>query len=669
MKRKTAFYMAAAVIFILAGACALLLPYARADCAMPEEGSLFLRQREDGALLLDWSRTKAAKGYLVEILREPEGGAGKNVTLFSGTVDSLGELLLPELPEDEPLIFRVRAVAAYRFFGKELTRAGTSALEARTALDMPEVNGLRWNTIPEESAVTVEFRMNSGDNCRVYRQNPDGDLELLEILEDTRWTASFGGDLPMPEGGAPCRLAFAASREIPGMVLQGAVSAEISVYRQDLLNTQLHAVFEPVGQRAFRVTWDETKGDWYEVRQILEDGSTRTLFAVSGDGERSYTSDTLGNGREYAFQVVALGGLTPENSFVAARSQVYMLETDPSPIYATVWPIRDLKAYRDPQKTAAVALAKAGRACCVAAEENDMFGVRIGDQICYIDSQYCMINLPEYLGGLCSYEIANSSKSRFMIHEFEIPDVTGQVIPGYQCVQQADGSYLVPLLYPTAKKLLCAAQDAVSRGYRLKIYDAFRPQFTTGVLYDRTKEILDMTVPGKTYTGAQPELSGGGTGKLTYRRVMTNGIYSLNHFLAEGMSRHNLGVALDLTLEDPDTAVELRMQSAMHDLSWYSVTGRNNDNARLLESVMKAAGFAGLSSEWWHFQDDKIMKQLSLTPFRDGVSAEGWACDNNGWRYRDGSGNYYRNQTAFLDGIEYSFDENGYQKGIQAGFG
>ena len=655
MKRKTAFYMVAAAVFVLAGIFALLLPYARADCPMPEEGCLFLRQQENGTLLLDWTRTASAEGYLVEILRTPEDAAEKTVTLWAEKVYTAEELSLPELPGEEPLIFRVRAMKSCRILGRTVTRAGTSALEAETSLEMPAITGLSWTADPAVSAVTATFQMKPGDHCRVYRAKPEGTSEMLAELEDDRWTVFFGGDIPLPERDMPCRFAFAASREIPGMVLQGAVSAEISVDRQDLLNTELNAVFETAGHHGFRVRWEETKGDWYEVRQILEDGSTRTLSIVSRDGERSYVSNTLENGREYAFQVVALGGLTPENSFLAARSEIYRMKTDPSTLYATVWPVRDLKAYRDSQKSAAAATVKAGSACCVAAEENGMFGVRIGDQICYIDSRYCMINLPDYLGGLCRYEIANSTGSRFMIREFEIPNVTSRVIPGYQNVCQPDGAYLVPLLYPTAKMLLSAAQDAAARGYRLKIYDAFRPQSTTGVLYDRTGEILGKNVPGAE--------------NLTYRRAMTNGVYSLNHFLAEGMSRHNLGVALDLTLEDPETGEELKMQSAMHDLSWQSVTGRNNDNAYLLETVMKGAGFGGLSTEWWHFQDDRTPGQISLSPVWEGVSPEGWTCDNFGWRYRDENGDFYRSRTLSLDGKEYHFDENGYQVGFLAGVG
>ena len=89
------------------------------------------------------------------------------------------------------------------------------------------------------------------------------------------------------------------------------------------------------------------------------------------------------------------------------------------------------------------------------------------------------------------------------------------------------------------------------------------------------------------------------------------------------MSRHNLGVAVDLTLEDANTRQEIPMQSQMHDLSWYSVTARNNDSANMLASIMKSAGFGTLSSEWWHFQDDEARNAYAIPAVSRGLSLEG----------------------------------------------
>ena len=148
----------------------------------------------------------------------------------------------------------------------------------------------------------------------------------------------------------------------------------------------------------------------------------------------------------------------------------------------------------------------------------------------------------------------------------------------------------------------------------------------------------------------------------TYFSVMTNnGRFSLGSFLAKTTSAHNRGIALDLTLEKIDSGEELEMQSAIHDLSWYSAAYLNNDNAKLLEKYMTATGMRGLSSEWWHFQDDETREAIGLTGYLfKGVSMEGWTRDDRGWRYRDEDGGILRDTAFTVDGTRRAADREGY---------
>lgn len=128
------------------------------------------------------------------------------------------------------------------------------------------------------------------------------------------------------------------------------------------------------------------------------------------------------------------------------------------------------------------------------------------------------------------------------------------------------------------------------------------------------------------------------------------------------VSAHNRGIALDLTIEKLD-GTKLEMQSAMHDLSWYSATYLNNDNAKLLESYMTMAGVAmrGLTSEWWHFQDDDTREAIELNSYLyKGVTAEGWKYDGRGWRYRYADGRYARDTSVYADGVRCDMDADGY---------
>ena len=89
--------------------------------------------------------------------------------------------------------------------------------------------------------------------------------------------------------------------------------------------------------------------------------------------------------------------------------------------------------------------------------------------------------------------------------------------------------------------------------------------------------------------------------------------------------------------------------------------GEAKENAKILEKYMTDAGFAGLSSEWWHFQDNETRESINLTTYLEGgVSVEGWKCNDRGWRYRLANGEYLKDTTQKIDSTEYSFDEKGY---------
>jgi D-alanyl-D-alanine dipeptidase len=217
---------------------------------------------------------------------------------------------------------------------------------------------------------------------------------------------------------------------------------------------------------------------------------------------------------------------------------------------------------------------------------------------------------------MLQYNITNSYDSIYMVHGNAIPDITGTVVVGYDGVMVSEGNYLVPLLYPTAKKLATAAANTNQDGYHLKIYDSFRPYVTTRYIYDTTSAILYNKIPGT---------------EETYFSVMTNNAYGLGSFLASGSSYHNFGVALDLTIVDSD-GNELAMQSDMHDLSHYSAVRNNNDAANLLAKYMTDAGFVGISSEWWHFQDNNAIN-LYATRRDTGVALNGWTFVNGDWEF------------------------------------
>lgn len=70
-------------------------------------------------------------------------------------------------------------------------------------------------------------------------------------------------------------------------------------------------------------------------------------------------------------------------------------------------------------------------------------------------------------------------------------------------------------------------------------------------------------------------------------------------------SRHNQGVAVDLTLVDPASGTELDMGTPFDTFSeaahTANATGRPLHYRQILVRVMESEGFANYEKEWWHF--------------------------------------------------------------------
>lgn len=647
-------------------------PHRDAYSTMPAGGTMMLVQDDSGKITLSWPNGYHQDRYLVQFLQD--GAVIREVWTQEE------RLVLPQLPQSELLTIRILTARGYRipFAREEQIRIGTGNLSAEVLLQPPAITNLTATADPQAGTVTFAYTLTPHSYCKMYYLDDSGKHTLLDTMDQSRVTLTLGegGRFSIPHTGEELTFAFEACYIGPDLIYYGEAPQYISVVREDLLTRDLNLECTDLGDQTFRFTWTETKGDHYEVQRYRADtNSWETVHRVEVDQERSYTTETLPRYSEHQYRVVAVGGQVIDGSEFAAISKVKTVTTGASVKYSTIWPIKDLEVYRDAARSESIGTAPGAQAFCVLGVEDEMFRIRFGDSFGYIDSNYCLINLPEMLGDLCLYNITNSTQSLYMAHEFEIPTVTGQVIVGYENVQLYTGEQLVPLLYPVAKRLEKAAFAAIKQGYKLKIYDAYRPQEATIALYAQAIGLVDQPIPDETYTGKvlddlpiltppvqdenqtePPEVP-----VLTYGQLMTDfGRYTMNYFLAAGKSRHNRGIALDLTLVDLSTGEDLQMQTSMHDLSWYSELARNNDHAKLLATIMESAGFSGLPSEWWHFNDLEAQNNYLPPHQKKGVSAECWMADDHGWRYRRADGSYFANCAEQIDGVFCTFDENGY---------
>ena len=207
----------------------------------------------------------------------------------------------------------------------------------------------------------------------------------------------------------------------------------------------------------------------------------------------------------------------------------------------------------------------------------------------YVYSDFLLINLPDVIPDIVYY-IANADKSLYKAANTSIADVTGKNLYGFSKKYNAKigkNTYYVPLLYPVAKQLQGAYNIAKKDGYNLKIYDTYRPNDVTKYVNSKFRSLYNSNNNVKKLVDYDKNGSYWGPG----------------WFLANNVSTHNKGIALDLTLTDKNNN-ELKAQTTMHMLDTRSTVKYNNSTANKLRSIMTSQGFETLESEWWHFQEN-----------------------------------------------------------------
>lgn len=657
----------------VAGIFIFWMPYNDAVSGFAENTGVTMYLLEDGSVELNWPYGEKADIYVVELI-DPITGKAEHTSYVEGN----NSCIIPGFPQ-KLCTLRITTVREYSFLFDDTVRSrvGENAIEITDTFLSPQITEINTFPNPDESQVQVKLEIAEGSTIRLYKQDDAGKPVAVNSFDTNMLTLYFGeGKLwPVPAFDERYTFVFDAYRKGEGYIFYGPQSQAITVNRQDLLGTNLVLNAEDNGDNSFTLTWNETKGEHYEF-QFRPDAQSQwqTIMSVHAQGERSYITPTMGAFTSTDYRVLA----KDEAGELITVSEVLPVKMGAAVTYSTIWPIKDLEVYSDTDKTKKIGTAVKGKAFCVLLVRDGMFLVRLGDDFGYIDANYCLVNLPECMGDLCTYNIANSYASVFKIHEYPIPGITDTVIMGYENVMVGENQYLVPLLYPAIEKLGAAAQAAKALGYTLKIYDAYRPQIATQQLYDVTVSYAESTLvpPEPPQPPVTPDGTEGTTEptqpvvpqtttpvepwpEMTFAQFMTNnGKYKMNFFLAKGTSRHNRGAALDLTIENLEG--EVLMQTSIHDLSWYSEVPQNNEAAKLLETIMKGAGFGGLVSEWWHFQDDDVLTNLNPPALDVGVTPECWMADEGGWRYRGIDGIYLVDCAANIDGVEYEFDAYGY---------
>lgn len=151
----------------------------------------------------------------------------------------------------------------------------------------------------------------------------------------------------------------------------------------------------------------------------------------------------------------------------------------------------------------------------------------------------------------------------------------------------------------TADKLKEANYEFKKLGYRIKIWDAYRPTAVQKILWNKVNDDRYIANPS----------SG---------------------------SIHNRGAAVDITIVDKN-GKEVPMPtdfdgfSPKADKNYSDVDKERTENAKLLEKIMIKHGFESIYTEWWHFDDknwrsygvvDKVLADSINTAYYDFLSGE-----------------------------------------------
>ena len=139
-----------------------------------------------------------------------------------------------------------------------------------------------------------------------------------------------------------------------------------------------------------------------------------------------------------------------------------------------------------------------------------------------------------------------------------------------------------------AAALRIVSDDAANQGYRLKIFDAYRPQKAVSHFMRWARDERDARMKAYFYPGLE-------------KKDLIPGGYIAEH------SGHSRGSTVDLTLFDMKAGKELDMGGPFDffgELSHGDFSGvslEQHENRMLLRQMMTACGFQPYSEEWWHF--------------------------------------------------------------------
>ena len=192
-----------------------------------------------------------------------------------------------------------------------------------------------------------------------------------------------------------------------------------------------------------------------------------------------------------------------------------------------------------------------------------------------------------------NYTDETHDPSGFLVLSTFIPHIIQEIRyhTTYNFVGDRIDGYEQPIALLTteaARALKAVCNEAFVQGYRIKVYDAYRP--VCAVKHFTFWGIEDQDIRMKPYF---------------YPDLEKQELFKKGYIAKE--SSHSRGSTIDLTLFDMKTGKEVDMGSPFDFFGEQShpdykgVTKEQYDNRMLLQRLMVRQGFEPFDMEWWHF--------------------------------------------------------------------
>ncbi|MBQ9021512.1 MAG: hypothetical protein IJ113_05810 [Eggerthellaceae bacterium] len=234
--------------------------------------------------------------------------------------------------------------------------------------------------------------------------------------------------------------------------------------------------------------------------------------------------------------------------------------------------------------------------------------IKYGENIIAVDPSYLLLNLPDMLPEAV-YNIVYSYASTSNCGGLAIPGITGEQIEGYVYAQRPNpywniDCYIAPCAYYTTLKLKTVTGILAENGYKLLVYDAYRPM--------RAQWALSHDFEAAYHASPDIQAALGG--------------WALAWYVADGPSGHNFGTDADVgvcnidgevipmptvfdTFSDEGHLTYQQLDPSAISPELYTDAVSSNEACMTLHAAFRSAGFYEVASEWWHFGDASTESQ------------------------------------------------------------